>query len=228
MEKIAVLLVDDHCVFREGLRELLNEEHDLCVVGMAENGKDAVELFASLQPDVVVMDIAMPGLNGLEATRQILKARPGARVLILSAFCIPSCKEQVLEVGAMGYLSKENSGRNIAKAIREVHLGHVAVDPSVLVKSPVAVRTLAAYVSGSGTKPVVLTLRETNVLQLIADGFLNKEIADTLKIGMKTADKHRISIKNKLGIRTTAGLTRYAIALGMAEHRETASPDATP
>jgi DNA-binding NarL/FixJ family response regulator len=220
MNRITVLLVDDHSVFLEGLRTLLEAERDLHVVGMAGNGKEAVEFFASLNPDVVVMDIAMPVLNGVEATRQILKAHPGARVLILSAFSNPSCKEQVRELGVMGYLSKENSSRIIAQAIREVHQGHFVVDPSVIVESPVDIQTLAALVSGYGAQPVVLTLRETDVLQLIADGFLNKEIADTLKIGVKTAEKHRLSIRRKLCIRTTAGLTRYAIALGIAEHRE--------
>ena len=220
MNKITVLLVDDHCVFREGLREVLEAQRDLRVVGTAENGKEAVELYSSLQPDVVVMDIAMPGVNGVEATRQILKAQPGARVLILSAFCLPSCKEQVFEAGAMGYLSKENSGCIIAQAIRKVHLGHVVVDPSVIAEPPADVQPLAALTNGHGTRSVALTLRETDVLQLIADGFLNKEIADTLKIGVKTAEKHRLSIRRKLRIRTTAGLTRYAIALGIAEHRE--------
>ncbi len=215
MKKITVLLADDHGLVREGLHALLQAESDIQVVGQAETGSEAVERSIRLRPDVVVMDIAMPVLNGLEATRQIRQAVPETQVLILSAYSNPSCIEQVVALGAAGYLIKNASIRILAHGIRQVNKGLRFVDPSI-VPPPAGTATQPAaqeVVYGNGA----LSPREAEVLQLIAEGLLNKQVADRLGISAKTAEKHRYSLMGKLGIHDTAGLTRYAIASGVAE-----------
>mgnify|MGYP001767651021 CR=1 FL=1 len=215
MKKITVLLADDHSVVLEGLRALLQAEDDIQVVGLASTGAEAVEQAGRLRPDVVVMAIAMPQLNGMEATRQIRASVPEARILILSAYSNPSCIGQVLALGAAGYLIKKPSINILAQAIRKVFQGERFFDPSIdasLIPAPVkaAVRTRA---NASGA---ALTPRETEVLQRIAEGLLNKQIASELGISAKTSEKHRYSLMEKLKIHDTAGLTQYAIAAGLA------------
>lgn len=217
MKKITVLLADDHSVVREGLQALLQAADDIQVVGQAETGVEAVELAERLRPDVVVMDIAMPLLNGMEATRQIREKVPEARVLILSAYGNPSCIEQVLSLGATGYLIKKASIHILAHAIREVYKGTPFFDPSIdvaLIRTPAKteVQDRMGEVRGA-----VLTSRETEVLRLIVNGLLNKQIAAELGISAKTSEKHRYSLMEKLNIHDTAGLTQYAIAAGLAE-----------
>jgi len=218
MNPITVLLADDHMVVREGLRALLEAESDIEVVGEAETGRQAVALARKLLPAVVVMDIAMPLLNGLEATRQILMAAPKTRILILSAHGDDAYVEQVTELGAAGYLIKQNSALVLPKAIREAHKGNTFFSPSILrrlrdrqTKSPHGLR-------GRHKKPAaVLTSREMEVLQLIAEGNANKQTAAELGISIKTVEKHRQHLMSKLDIHDTAGLTRYAIAAGIIE-----------
>jgi DNA-binding NarL/FixJ family response regulator len=211
---IKVLLAEDHGIVREGLRKLLEAEDDFTVVGEAENGRDVIEMTRKLQPDVVVMDIAMPLLNGLEATRQILRALPNTRILILSAHSDDAYIEHLNAVGAAGYLIKQTSSHILAKAIREVVKGNTFFGPSIA-------RRLDGHKSNgnaTGKKHVArLSSREMEVLQLIAEGQANKQIAEELAISVKTVEKHRQNVMNKLSIHDTAGLTRYAISAGIIE-----------
>ena len=218
MRRITVLLADDHIIIREGLRALLEAESDIEVVGEAGTGRQAVELTAKLHPAVVVMDIAMPLLNGLEATRQILKAMPSTRVLILSAHGDDAYVEQVTGLGAAGYLIKQNSALVLPKAIREAHKGNKFFSPSIFQRLRDRQQNAPRGANGrSRKKAVVLTSREMEVLQLVAEGNANKQTAAELGISIKTVEKHRQHLMSKLDIHDTAGLTRYAIAAGIIE-----------
>jgi DNA-binding NarL/FixJ family response regulator len=218
MNKINVLLAEDHVIVREGLLALLNSEKDIKVVGEAENGHQAVELTRKLCPDVVVMDIAMPLLNGLEATRQILRANPATKVLILSAHSDDAYVEHVMELGASGYLVKQTAAHVLPEAVREVAKGGTFFSPAIS-KRLREQKTMALARGGPGKKckPVHLTSREMEVLQLIAEGKANKQTADVLHISIKTVEKHRQTLMEKLNIHDTASLTRYAIAAGVIE-----------
>lgn len=219
MKKITILLVDDHTVLRQGLRALLLTEPDLEIVGEAENGRQAVQMAARLAPDIVVMDIAMPELNGFEATRQIGKEAPRAKVLILSSYGDDEFVRQLTEAGAVGYLIKQTAAEDLVTAIREAHKGNAYFSPSI------AKRLLDRYreffLKGgkplNQSSPVHLTSREHEVLQLVAEGKGNKQMAADLCISIKTVEKHRQQAMNKLNIHDVAGLTRYAIAQGIVE-----------
>jgi len=217
MEKIKVLLADDHTVVRQGLRALLEAESDIAVVGEAGNGREAVQLTRKLLPDVVVMDIAMPGLNGLEATRQITKEVPSAKILVLSSYNDDEYVHQVTGAGATGYLLKQTAATDLIKAVREARRGNAYFSP--VISRRLVERYREAVLSG---KPVrrqadQLTSREAEVLQLIAEGRANKQIAAELCISIKTVEKHRQQVMNKLNIHDVAGLTRYAISKGLIE-----------
>jgi DNA-binding NarL/FixJ family response regulator len=214
---ITVLLADDHTVVREGLRTLLEAEPDIQVVGEAETGRQAVAMAKRLLPGVVVMDIAMPLLNGLEATRQILAAVPAARVLILSAHSDDAYIEQVATLGGAGYLLKQTSASHLCSAVREVHAGRTAFSPAIVRRLSQAEETSLARGARHQPKLARLTSRETEVLQLIAEGQANKQAAAELGISVKTIEKHRQRLMEKLHIHDTAGLTRYAIAAGVIE-----------
>jgi len=210
MKRITVLLAEDHLVVREGLRALLKSESDIEVVGEARDGRRAVQLTKALLPAVVVMDIAMPLLNGLEATRQILKAVPATRILILSAHSDDEYVEQTAALGAAGYLIKQTSADRLAKAIRDVHAGKTVFSPTIS-------RRLLDRHQRSPSGIARLSSREVEVLQLIAEGKANKQAASELGISIKTIEKHRQNLMSKLNIHDTAGLTRYAIAAGVIE-----------
>jgi len=217
MERITVLLADDHMIVREGLRALLKAEGDIEVVGEAQTGREAVQLTKRLRPGVVVMDIAMPLLNGLEATRRILKAVPATRVLILSAHGDDEYIRQVVMLGAAGYLVKQTSADLLSRAIREVQKGNTFFSPSITnrlhslsLESPDGRGVLKKKKAG-------LSSREVEVLQLIAEGKANKQVARELGISIKTVEKHRQHLMSKLDLHDTAGLTRYAIAAGIIE-----------
>lgn len=219
MTKITVLLAEDHQIVREGLRALLNAEKDIEVLGEAENGRQTVELARQLRPEVVVMDIAMPLLNGLEATRQILRASPSIKVIILSAHSDDAYVEHVMELGAAGYLVKQTAADALIKAIRAVHKGQKVFSPAISMRmehQKKKVHERGAGIQKSGKAPK-LTSREAEVLQLIAEGNANKQTAGLLGISIKTVEKHRQSLMKKLHIHDTAGLTRYAIASGFIE-----------
>ena len=216
MKKIGVLLVDDHTVVRQGLRALLKAEEDMEVLGEAENGRQAVMLARKTPPDVVVMDVAMPLLNGLEATRQIIKSVPNTKVLVLTSYGDDECVEQLMKAGAAGYLIKQTAANDLLKAIREVQRGNAFFSPAIAKRLRDQCRE--AFTSGQPAKKNTdLTSREAEVLQLIAEGFSNKQIAAELTISIKTVEKHRQQVMNKLNIHDVAGLTRYAISKGLVE-----------
>ena len=215
MKRITVLLAEDHEIVREGLRALLEHEDDIEVIGEAQTGRQAVKLTGKLRPDVVVMDIAMPLLNGLEATRQILQARPAIKVLILSAHSDDAYIEQIIGLGAAGYLIKQTSHDVLSRAIREVQKGKTFFSPSISKRLHHHHEKSSDRVGLLKTKDDQLSSRETEVLQLVAEGNVNKETAAELGISIKTVEKHRQNLMKKLNIHDTAGLTRYAIATGI-------------
>lgn len=216
MKRITVLLAEDHQVVREGFRSLLEHESDIEVIGEAQTGREAVRLTRKLRPAVVVMDIAMPLLNGLEATRQIRKDFPDTKVLILSAHSDDAYVEQVSVLGASGFLLKQTSSHVLATAIREVQGGKSFFSSSVSKRVKDRSRQLAAR-GGSKKGGNRLSSREMEVLQLIAEGKPNKQVAAELGVSFKTVDKHRQHLMSKLDIHDVAGLTRYAIAEGIIE-----------
>ena len=217
MKRITVLLAEDHTVVREGFRKMLELEDDLEVVGEAEDGRQAVALVKKLRPAVVVMDIAMPLLNGLEATRQILKAVPGTRILILTAHSDDAYIKDAMESGAVGFLLKQASARVLSEGIREVNKGHIFFGPFMAKRLPERERKSLDRAGRSKPRNDRLTSREMEVIQLVAEGKANKQIAAELGIGMKTVEKHRERLMAKLNIHDTAGLTRYAISAGIIE-----------
>ena len=218
MNRITVLLAEDHTIVREGLRALLKLEDDIEVIAEAANGRQAVELVEKLKPAVVVMDFAMPQLNGLEATRQIIRHAPETRILILSAHSDDAYVEQVMAVGAAGYLIKQTAAHILPKAIREVHKGNTCFSPAISKRRNYHQKKAMGRGDLTAKKDAgQLSSREVEVLQLIAEGKANKESADILRISVKTIEKHRQNLMEKLNIHDTAGLTRYAIATGIIE-----------
>ncbi len=217
LKRITVLLVEDHTLVRQGLKLLIEKDGDVEIVGEAKTGREAVQMHGDLQPDVVVMDIAMPLLNGLQATRQILKACPEGKILILSAHSDPEYVEQVVKAGALGYLIKHTSGEVVAKAIRELHGGKTFFTQTIAKKLKDDYQKSTDGVGLQKKSQTELTPREAELLQLIAEGQANKQIASELGISIKTVEKHRQSLMEKLNIHDIAGLTRFAIASGIIE-----------
>ena len=216
-KNITVLLVDDHTVVREGLRMVLEVEKDIRVVAEARNGREAVKLVNTHRPDVVVMDIAMPLLNGFEAARQMLKISPGTKILILSAHEDDEYVDRMIAIGAAGYLIKQSSAENLSQAIREIKKGNMYFSADIAKRLEKKNRPLLGRNGVLKKKNSALSSREAEVLQLIAEGKANKEMASELEISIKTVEKHRQQIMEKLDIHDTAGLTRYAISTGMIE-----------
>ena len=218
MSAITILLAEDHTIVREGLRALLASENDIEIIGEGGDGRTIVKLATKLRPDVVVMDIAMPQMNGIEATRQILRELPETKIIILSAHSDDAYVEQVMALGAKGYLIKQSAAHALAESIRRVFRGETCFT------TPNSKRLHrhdpgGQVIGESDTEKTAssLTSRESEVLQLIAEGMANKQTADVLHISIKTVEKHRQTLMNKLGIHDTAGLTRYAIAAGIIE-----------
>jgi DNA-binding NarL/FixJ family response regulator len=203
-EKISVLLVDDHSLVRLGFRRVLEDEPDLAVVGEAGDGTEALRLVKELRPRVVVMDSAMPGMNGLEATERILEFAPDTAVLMLSMHSEDTWVARALEAGARGYILKNAMDLGLATAIRRVAAGEKVLDPQL--PQPSALK---------GERSSALTARELEVLQLIVDGKSNKEIAKKLRLSANTVAVHRANIMNALGIHKTAELVVYAIRNGL-------------
>jgi DNA-binding NarL/FixJ family response regulator len=217
MNRITVLLAEDHHIVREGIRSLLKRERDIEVVGEAETGRQAVELTGKLRPAVIVMDIAMPLLNGLEAARQIRKDFPEIKVLILSAHGDDAYVEQMMALGVAGFLVKQTSSHDLATAIREVQQGKTFFSPSISRRVRDRSRKSLDREGNFKKKNNRLSSREVEVLQLIAEGKPNKQVATELGVSFKTVDKHRQHLMSKLDIHDVAGLTRYAIAEGIIE-----------
>jgi DNA-binding NarL/FixJ family response regulator len=217
MKRITVLLAEDHMIVREGFRKMLELEGDFTIVGEASDGRQAVTLIKKLHPEVVLMDIAMPLLNGLEATRQALKLAPATKIIMLSAHSDDAYVQNATDSGAVGFLLKQTSAHDVCRAIREVHGGKTFFSPAIARRQD---RLNPQSVDRQGLrkgKAVELTSREMEVLQLIAEGKANKETAAELGIGLKTVEKHREHLMEKLDIHDTAGLTRYAISTGIIE-----------
>ena len=217
MKRITVLLAEDHPIVRVGFRALLEHERDIEVVGEAATGREAVRLTRKLRPAVVVMDIAMPLLNGLEATRQIRKGFPETKVLILSAHSDHAYVEQAVLLGAAGFLLKQTSSDNLGTAIREVQNGNRFFSDSISKRLRGRDQEPLARAGRVKQRSNQLSSRETEVLQLIAEGKPNKQVAAELGVTFKTVDKHRQHLMAKLNIHDTAGLTRYAISAGIIE-----------
>lgn len=207
--RITVLLVDDHVLVRRGFRRLLEDDPGIAVVGEAGNGDEAVALAASLAPQVVVMDCAMPGTNGLVAMRRILAASPGIAVLILSMHAESTLVRQALEAGARGYILKSALDLDLAAAVRQVAAGEQVLDPSLIVTEP----------PKKGTRSRGLSARELEVLQLICEGLSNREIAARLSLSVNTIAVHRANIMNVLDVHKTAELVVYAIQSGLVQLR---------
>ena len=209
MDRIRILLADDHTILRDGIRALLEDEADMLVVGETEDGRSAVRMAKELHPDVVLMDIAMPLLNGLEATRQIKICCPQVKVLILSMHENEEYIRQVLATGAMGYILKDAAARDLLGAIRAVHQGEAVLSPAI------TRLVIEDYLRWGDLKPQQepdsLSPREREVLQLIAEGYTNKQIAEILTISIKTVQTHRANLMAKLDLHDRGDLIKYAI-----------------
>ncbi|MFY9559067.1 MAG: response regulator transcription factor [Terriglobales bacterium] len=203
-DKISVLLVDDHALVRQGFRRLLEDESDMKVVGEAGDGIKAVELAQQLKPHVIVMDCALPGINGLVAARRILEASPEIAILMLSMHSEETWVRQALDAGARGYILKSALELELPVAIRRVAAGETVLDPAV--SRPATLK---------GERNAALTPRELEILQLIVEGKSNKEIADHLGLSANTVAVHRANIMDALGIHKTAELVVYAIRNGL-------------
>ena len=203
-KKITVLLVDDHSLVRRGFRRMLEDESDMEVVGEAGNGEDSIKLAKQLHPQVVVMDCALPGMNGLQATRQIVEDSPDTAVLMLSMHTENTWVRQAIDAGAKGYVLKNAMDLELGAAIRKIAAGETVFDPLVEQRSVL-----------KGERSAALTPRELEVLQMIVDGKSNKEIAVALELSANTVAVHRANIMNSLGIHKTAELVVYAIRSGL-------------
>jgi len=203
-KKITVLLVDDHSLVRRGFRRMLEDESDMEVVGEAGDGEESVKLARQLHPQVVVMDCALPRMNGLEATRQIIEECPDTAVLMLSMHSESTWVRQAIDAGAKGYVLKNALDLELGCAIRKIAAGETVFDPKVEQKSTLR-----------GERTAALTQRELEVLQMIVDGKSNKEIATALDLSANTIAVHRANIMNTLGIHKTAELVVYAIRSGL-------------
>ena len=203
-KKITVLLVDDHSLVRRGFRRMLEDEADMQVVGEAGNGEESIKLAKKLHPQVVVMDCALPGMNGLEATRKIMQESPQTAVLMLSMHSESTWVRQAIDAGAKGYVLKNALDLELGAAIRKVAAGETVFDPQV--EQPSVLK---------GERSAALTQRELEVLQMIVDGKSNKEIATALDLSANTIAVHRANIMNSLGIHKTAELVVYAIRAGL-------------
>ncbi|MCA9875234.1 MAG: response regulator transcription factor [Anaerolineales bacterium] len=214
MRKITVFLADDHTIVRKGLMSLLVEQADIVVVGEAENGREALTKIEQLQPDVVVMDITMPLLNGLEATRQIKRRWPSIHVVMLTIHTTEEYIFQILQAGASGYVVKQAAPSELVMAIRAAYDGETFLSPSI---SQTVIREYIAHAQSASCENTadVLTEREYEICQLLVEGYSSREIADMLVISIKTVETHRGNLLRKLDIDNLADLTKYAIRKGI-------------
>ncbi len=202
MKRIQVFLADDHTIFRQGLRVLLEREKDIEVVGEAENGEETVRQVMSLKPSIVLMDIMMPQLDGLQVTSEVLRNEPDIRIIVLSMLADENYVRKAINVGVKGYLIKSTASRELLTAIREVYAGNAYFSPLIA--------NVILQIKSDVPQEPLLTMRESDILQLICDGKTNKEIADLLKISYKTVQKHRQQIMDKLGVHDAIKLVNLA------------------
>ena len=215
-DTIKVILADDHRIFRKGLKSLLSEKKNIEVLAEADNGDEALEAAKKYKPEIVVMDIAMPKMDGIEATRQIRERFPDTEVVVLSMHAKKAYIDQVLKAGAKGYVLKDSDEENLLSAIDTVHNGGYYLD------SPIADQVLSDYFRGKSKRELKkqsdpLSEREREVLRLLAEGHSNQEVADTLYISRKTVENHRANIVRKTGIQGQVGLTKYAARIGLID-----------
>ncbi|HEY8665253.1 MAG TPA: response regulator transcription factor [Tepidisphaeraceae bacterium] len=209
---IKVLIADDHQILREGLRILLKSEPDVQIIGEASNGRSAVELAAQHAPDIVVMDVSMPDLNGVEATRQIIEANPSIKVIALSAHSDHRLVSEILKAGASGYILKDAAFDELINAIRAVQTDQVYLSPRI---AALVLKDFKTRAGATGSVFSTLTDREREVLQLMAEGKATKEVAAHLHVSVKTVETHRAKIMDKLNLYSVAELTKYAIREGL-------------
>jgi DNA-binding NarL/FixJ family response regulator len=216
MKTTKILIVDDHEVVRDGLKNILTSLDNITIAGEAGNGEDAVKMYSSLKPDLVIMDISMPGMNGIEATRVIKEKDPDARILILTMHDNQEYLNQIIRSGAKGFILKNTDKEELLDAVRTVAGGDnfFSKDISKLIIDNY-IRTAKETEKTDAYKEVPLTKREIEILKLIASGYSNQEIANILYISYNTVDTHRKNIMHKLAIKNTAGLVRYAIEKGL-------------
>ena len=216
MKRLGILIADDHEVVREGLRRMLENQAGWRVVGEAVDGKEAVQKARQLRPDIVILDISMPGMDGLEATGEILKAVPSARVLILTVHDSEQAVRKLLRAGARGYVLKSDAGRQLVAAVEAVAEGNRFLAPKV--EELVLDRYLQDGLPREARKlQDLLTPREVEITRLLADGKSNKEIASVLGMSVRTAEAHRSNIMSKVQARSLGALIRYAIRSGIVE-----------
>jgi DNA-binding NarL/FixJ family response regulator len=217
MSAIRLLLVDDHNIVRDGLRALLSGLNEFQIVGEATSGRAAVNLTQELRPDVVLMDLAMPLLNGMEATRQITAALPSVKIVVLSSYTDVKHLKQALAGGASAYVLKQAAGSDLVQAIREVHAGRAYFSPGISHLLSHLQTMPADAETSEPDQRVQLTQREAEVQQLIAEGFATKQIADELNLSIKTVERHRSSLMGKLKVHCVAGVVHDAVARGAIE-----------
>jgi len=213
---IKIMLADDHTIVRQGLARLLEEHHDLKVVGQAVNGQDAIEKAENLRPDVIIMDIAMPRMNGIEAAKRIRKLLPETKIIILSMYSHEHYIHELLECGVSGYLLKDSDGRDIIDAIRAALKNETFLSPSISKK------VVDSYLSPTKNSSKFelykqLSNREREVFQLIAEGHSTREIAGMLCVSISTIKSHKAKIMEKLGIKSSVKLVHFAIQLGLVD-----------
>jgi DNA-binding NarL/FixJ family response regulator len=215
MSAIRVLIVDDHALVREGIRALLSRADDMTVVGEAGGGRDAITLARSLAPDVILMDIAMPDLGGLEATVEIRKDCPDARIIVLTQYADREYVHRFLRAGVSGYVLKKAAGADLVSAIRSVHRGGLVLDPEVARDAVTGDAAPPAALAAEAEPYERLTDREKQVLKLVAEGRSNKEVASLLGISVKTAMSHREHVMDKLDVHSRTDLIKFALRCGV-------------
>ncbi len=207
-----IILVDDHAIVRDGLKALIEDRSGFEIVGQADTGREAINLCQELKPDMIIMDVGMPDLNGIEATRLIVREHPGIKILALSMHTRKRFVLEMLKAGALGYLLKNSAFKELSDALDNVIAGKPYISPE---RTTVVLSELAAGPSGSDSRTTDLTAREREILQLLAEGKRSKKIAQELHISIKTVQTHRRNIMEKLDIRNLPDLTRYAIQEGL-------------
>ena len=216
MNKISVLLADDHTIFRQGLRMLLEQEEDIEVVGEAANGNEALELARNLKPDIILLDIAMPEMDGLKVAQKLKKTLPETKIIVLTSYSDDQFLFQFLKLGVSGFVLKDSASQELIYSIRKSIEGMVFFDPSV------SKRVMNKFTQVSGGKSDFINYgklsdREKEVLLLVAEGYSTKEVAEKLFISPKTVENHKANIMKKLEIHDRTGLTKYALRLGLID-----------